>query len=693
MRKIQTIIAVFMLLGINAAVACAGEDGSAPTSKANPTTSPSSNDGTTDSDGGLTNVSVPAGESPELMMFKDMPVVVAAGMRQQTQQEAAASVSVVSANDIELFNYRSLADVLHGQRSFYLSTDGLNWFAGVRGFQRPGEWNARILVLEDGQPTNDIIYGQSNLDTDFVIPMEAMKQVEIVRGPGSALYGTNAVFGVINQVTKDGSDINGFDVKTEGGTGSTIHQNILFGQKFDDGWDVVADVSGYSSQGDDDIIYDGVTDAAHNYGHIKDADGEGVYSLFFKARKGDFTFEIDNAAREKDNSAASYFTPFNDPGNEYERRTNASIRLDHDFSDTQSLHAMLYYGHYHYWQTFPTPAAPPVPAYNYISEGQDDWLGAQIHYDWQMTKIFHLLAGAEGTQALYILQEDHTDYQGSVLHIPSSYTSGALFVEGELKVTPWLTTTVGGRVDDVQRIGLNASPRFAAVVTPTDKDTIKALYGRAFRDPNLYELQYGAPPPAGNVANPNLNPEVVDTFELDWERQFKSGWRTTLDAYLWKMSNAMYNYTYPDGSIQVRNGDDIWANGVEAEIDRQWANGASFRAYASYTHGEQDGNGLTHSPNWIVGSSTAIQLFKKNFISIEPQIVAPMESDSGMSTHATFITNVVYTSRDFAKGWTFQAGAYNLFAGSARLPTSLDQYQPSINYPQTEYLFSLEHRF
>ncbi len=80
---------------------------------------------------------------------------------------------------------------------------------GDRGFLRPGEWNARILVAVDGRPTNELIFGQSHLDRDFVVPMEAVKQIEVVRGPGSALYGTNAVFGVVNVVTKDGADVNG----------------------------------------------------------------------------------------------------------------------------------------------------------------------------------------------------------------------------------------------------------------------------------------------------------------------------------------------------------------------------------------------------------------------------------------------------------------------------------------------------
>ena len=60
------------------------------------------------------------------------------------------------------------------------------------------------MVLVDGRPTREVIYSQTHLDRDFVVPMEAVKRVEVVRGPGSALYGSNAVFGVVDVVTKDG---------------------------------------------------------------------------------------------------------------------------------------------------------------------------------------------------------------------------------------------------------------------------------------------------------------------------------------------------------------------------------------------------------------------------------------------------------------------------------------------------------
>jgi iron complex outermembrane receptor protein len=426
------------------------------------------------------DVGAPVGdEGSELMLFKDIPVVVAAGMREQTLQQAPASVSIVDANEIELFNYRSLADVLRGQRSFYIYNNGLDDYAGVRGIQIPGNQNSQLLVLEDGRPTNELVFGATGINQGFGVPMEAIKQVEIIRGPGSSLYGTNAMFGVINVVTKDGADVNGVVEKTEAGSNETLHQNSLYGQQFKDGWDVLTDISAYSTAGDQDIVYDGVTDAAQNYGHVRSSDDSYAVNGFAKIKNGPLTFQLDSSDRQTDDSTATYLTSFFNPGWQREQQTNATIRLDHDFSNGQDIHAMVYYTHYVYRLDSPYDTTQvPVP-YNYYTNADDDFLGEQIHYGWQATRDFHLLLGADGSEAIHTRQDDSDTLTGAVLNVPASYSSYGIFAEGEDQVTRWLSVTVGARFDEVQRVGTNLSPRVAAILTPTKADTFKALYGSA----------------------------------------------------------------------------------------------------------------------------------------------------------------------------------------------------------------------
>jgi iron complex outermembrane receptor protein len=635
------------------------------------------------------------GAAPELDLYKDMPIVVAATKTPQTIQQAPASASVVSANDIELFGYQNLADLLRNQRSFYLETDGLNWFAGVRGFSRSGEWNSRLLVTVDDRPTNELIFGQSHLDTDFVVPMEAMKQVEIIRGPGSALYGTNAVFGVVNVVTKNGSDVNGVQVTGTGGTLATGQINVLAGSTTTSGWDLLADVNAYTSGGSNQIHYDGVDSSQFNFGNIDHADSESAVEGFFKASKGEFTAEADFENRVKDDSAATYLSSFYDPGSMYEGRANAMARFDHDMGEGQSLHAMAYFGYYGYWQKYPQPdPTTGLPTSNYTSTAYDSWLGQDIHYQSQINKQLQILAGADGTESLYIRQHDFDSTTADVVNVPASYTQWALYAQAEYAATDQLNFTAGVRLDDVQRIGYSVSPRLAAVYSPEENDTFKALYGRAFREPNLYELQYSSP--GANTPNPSLDPEVIDTFEAVWERNYGDNWRTSLDYYYWEMHDALEDVQLGDGSIQTQNGGTQTANGVEAEVDKTWAKRASFRAYATYTWANDDGELPEQSPKWIVGTALAVPIISRNtFLALEPQIVGPMKDPTGQFTQPTYLTNIVLTSDDLIKNWTFQAGVYNLFAHNARLPAGgpEEQVQPTITYPATEVRVSVTCRF
>jgi iron complex outermembrane receptor protein len=639
----------------------------------------------------------PAGEdNSELMLFKDIPVVVAAGMRQQTLQQAPASVSIVDANDIQLFNYRSIADVLRGQRSFYTFNNGLDTYVGVRGLQIPGNYNSQILLLEDGRPTNELVNEFTGVGQGEGVPMEAVKQVEVLRGPGSSLYGTDAMFGVVNVVTKDGADVDGVEERTELGSNETIHQNVLWGQTFKGGWDVLADISGYTTEGDRSIIYDGVTDPAHNYGHIVDSDNAASLNGFAKIKNGPFTFQIDSWVRHTDDSAATYLTSFANPGWQHQQQTNATLKLDHDFGNGQELHAMVYYTHFDSRLASPYDTTQVSVPYTYFTNADDDFLGEQVNYGWQLNHDLHLLAGAQGTEAIHTRQDDSDTLTGAVLNVPASYSGYGLFAEGTDQLTKWLSLTVGGRFDEVQRVGSHVSPRVAVIWTPEKSDAIKALYRSAFRSPTLSDLLYHTPPPSGVIANPNLKPETIDTYELEWDRDYGNGWQTTANTYLWNMSNEIITGTLPDGSTQQQNGDKLATEGLELEADKKWDSGASFRLYGTYAHGFQDGGTLAHSPDWITGAAVAIPVLRRDtFVSIEPQVVGQQKNDLGEYMSPTFLTNVVFTSRDIWKNWTLQAGVYNLFGNFARYPREgpFNQVETSLNGPNPELLVSLSVKF
>ena len=102
-------------------------------------------------------------------------------------------------------------------------------------------------------------------------------------------------------------------------------------------------------------------------------------------------------------------------------------------------------------------------------------------------------------------------------------------------------------------------------------------------------------------------------------------------ARVWKMFNAMSDVTLADGSVQTQNIGDSMATGIEGEVQKKWENGGSFRAYATYTWANDNGQLPTLSPKWIIGTAVAFPVINSNnFVSIAPQVVGPMQSDLGV---------------------------------------------------------------
>jgi len=146
--------------------------------------------------------------------------VYAASKHAQNLNDAPSSVTIITAEEIQEYGYRTLADVLQSVRSFYITSDRLYSYVGVRGFGRLGDWNSRILLLVDGHRINDNIDGQASIGSEFPVDVNLIQRVEIIRGPSSSLYGADAFFAVVNVITRKAPDLKGVEL---GFTPSSFH--------------------------------------------------------------------------------------------------------------------------------------------------------------------------------------------------------------------------------------------------------------------------------------------------------------------------------------------------------------------------------------------------------------------------------------------------------------------------------------
>jgi outer membrane receptor protein involved in Fe transport len=209
--------------------------------------------------------------------------VYSASKFNQRASEAPASISIITAGDIRRYGYRSFDEILSSVSGFYSTYDRNYAYLGARGFGLTGDYNSRILLLVDGHRLNDNVYYSSSIGRDFPLSLELIERIEIVRGPGSSLYGTNAFFAVVNVITRRGRAFNGTHVFLEAGSRQTYQGTATFGRFFNSGFEVLVSGSYLNSKGYRRLYFPEFDSPGNNDGIAQDADTEKtrIYSPIF----------------------------------------------------------------------------------------------------------------------------------------------------------------------------------------------------------------------------------------------------------------------------------------------------------------------------------------------------------------------------------------------------------------------------
>ena len=181
--------------------------------------------------------------------------VIGASKYEQKQSEVAAAVSVITRQEIRTFGWRTLEEALASLPGLSMTYDRQYSYFGARGFGLPGDFNTRALLTIDGNRVNDPIFDSAVIERAFPLDLDLVERIEFIPGPGGAVYGQNAMFGVINVVTRDGADLNG----TELAFGVRHPQRetearVSYGRKLENGLSLLLSVSGQRARGEDRFL-------------------------------------------------------------------------------------------------------------------------------------------------------------------------------------------------------------------------------------------------------------------------------------------------------------------------------------------------------------------------------------------------------------------------------------------------------
>ena len=628
--------------------------------------------------------------SLEDLMKIDAGQVFGASERLQPSIEAPASVSFITAREIQRYGYRTLADILRSVRGMYVTNDRNFSWVGIRGFGKPGDYNSRILLLINGHRVNDNVFGQAEIGAEFGLDPAMFERVEIIRGPASSLYGDSAFFAVVNVITRSGASLGGSSLTVESGTLGTRLVRSSAGHRLPNGADIAVSATYEHSDGVKKLFFPAFDTPETNNGVAEGLDAEGMKQLYGRFSLGGLTITSMYGTRQRVVPTASSQSQFNQQIWR-EQSTDRHGLFDADYARSFGETRLTVRGSYDrftYSGTYPWAVeADGTPTLVVDTEG----IGSRWSVSSGVTRTVFgrhtVRAGLEFIDNLH--QNQWAGFRLDAepfLDVQNSSTQQALYVQNETRVTPWLIASAGLRYDRYEQFD-RVTPRTALIVLPSASQSFKYLYGGAFRAPNEFErneVYFGE-----HVRR--LRPESIDTHEFVWERYFSDRLRTAVSTYWYKadrLISAAIDETAFLGSTYVNQGQ-VRAKGLELEAQlRLRGEARALVSYAVQRTADRDTRAeLPNSPRHLAKARVSLPgPIRRSFVSLEGQYLSsratvPRPTPEGLfvgsrvSGAATVNATLV---QSLGQAWELTAGVRNLFDTKYSDPVSDQHVQEAV---------------
>jgi outer membrane receptor for ferrienterochelin and colicins len=628
--------------------------------------------------------------SLEALMDIEVPTVSGASKFEQKVTEAPSSVTIITADEIKRYGYRTLADILQSVQGFYVSYDRNYSFLGSRGVNL-GDFNSRILLLVNGHRINNNLTDGAAIGTDFILDVDLIDHVEIIRGPSAVLYGNNAFFGVINVITRQGKQLNGAEVSGEYGSYDTYKGRVTYGNLFTNGVQLLLSGTYYDSAGPDRLFYKEFNTPSQNNGVAQNMDGDSFGSFFGSLGYADFTLEGAFISREKENPTAQFGSTFNDPRLQTtDERSYTSLKYAHSFPEIVDVTAQVYYDRSDFEIGYPTAIGPGA---TFFSKEKDagEWWGAEVQLDKRLWERHIITLGVEYRDDFRQHREIFDPASGTVFTDASrDRLSYGVYLQGDFMLLTNLHLNAGVRYDQYGNFNPAFSPRTALIYNPWKTATLKAIYGTAFRAPNFLELS--------DPRFQDIKPEEITSYELVYEQEIGRHLRSSVSGFYNQMQDLI---VLQNGSYTNLNAN---TKGMELALEGNWNNGIRSRLSYSLQRTEIGSEqNLPDSPEHLVKMNVSVPVYKqKVFAGLEFQYTSSRrtlfttstgETMNGVDASGFETVNFTIFSHDLVKNLEFSGSVYNLFDTRYGDPSSRFHLQDTIEQDGRSFRLKLSYRF
>jgi outer membrane receptor protein involved in Fe transport len=619
------------------------------------------------------------------------PSVEAATKSLARASDAPGSITVITREELRAFGYQTLAEALRAVRGIYISDDRTYTYLGFRGVSPLGDFDSRVLILVDGHIVSDPWVDQAYVGREFDVDLEQVERIEVVRGGGSALYGTGAIFGVINVVYRSADD--GARGDLEGGLGSLDEVHGRATASYGAGrYSVLASAAAFDALGDRIYVspepIDGQTLSPTN-------DRERAFHAELKARAGDFSLLGSFNTRRKDSPTAQFEVLFGRAESSKDNIGFVEGRYDHVFGEATAFTARAYYDGSRFVGRYPFASdTDPNTAVVSGDNGGADVVGGELRLQLPELARNTLSAGVEAQDRFHVFENSYTP---GVTPITYDYGEKILsvYANDAVRLTSSLALHAGARVDDyTDSFGVAFSPRLALVGHFYEGATTKLLAARSFRAPTIYERFY-----ADNVTQvpaPNLQPELSQNVELEHTHPITDEASITGALFYTELSQLIELLPVAgQGVLQYQNAPGtIRSYGAEVEVRYRPGPYLLLDGWYAYQHTrDDDGLALDNSPTHT-GAARAMVPVIPELLNAATELIynsaryTPPDLDGNRDLVGELLSWNLVLSGSYARyHLRWQAGVFNLLDQRVELPAVA--MPPGVNVAQYGRIFRL----
>lgn len=633
--------------------------------------------------------------------------VEAASRVAEPVEDAPASVSLVPSPELRGMHYPTVAEALRGVRGVYVSDDRAYRSLGFRGFSRPGDYGNRVLVLIDGQPTNDNWVWSSYVSYDLRTDLEDVERIEVVRGPGSVLYGTGAFSGVVNLVTTGRDTPEGREVGVSVAEDGVAKARARYTQRFGRDAGVTVTAGAAKGAGRDLFFPEYVRDTPKSVaGNARGLDGLRAGMLTGRFWAGPFTVQWLVNSQDKDLATGQFGTLIGD-NRTHQSDTKSYVEAKYQpkigkYVDSVSRIHGNYVGYHAVFARSPSDGGVE----NQRFDGA--WIGGEQRFVVRPMDTLRLTGGGEAQHHFLAHQRGRFETTGTYFDNSQSFSILAAYGMADVTPTERLKLSAGARFDSYTTFGSSLNPRLAFIVKPYEGGNVKVLAGKAFRAPSVYELYNVAG--GGQKASTGLDPENMYSGEVEYSHRFSrtvlglvSGYANYITGLialrdLPDATPAVPSYAYQNTNVPVGT------FGTEVEIRREWREGWSLSASYSFQQSRylaDTGFGgmfkfaqapglreVPNSPQHLASIKGGVPILSRALmlttrLTFEGARFDRNDTDAPNTpaqgkTPTAFLWDFVFSGSESRWGLTYAVGVYNAFDAKWAVPISAEYRQTTM---------------